>query len=860
MPVKRVLLIHHSHTDIGYTMDQPVVWELGRRFLDAALDLAGEGADDADDAFRWTVETTGPLLHWLRHASDRQIEQLKRLERVGRIEITGMLANLTPLVDTDQLIDTLQPIRLLRERYGFSVRHAMNCDVNGHNWPLVDVLLDAGIEAFSMAVNDHFFGGAPLDRPSIFRWQGPSGRKLPTLHGWHYMFGNWLGIPEDAERLQTTWPEIARRLEERQWPLDCIAIQLTDGRDNGTADPRLPAFVRRWNAEGNLPHLRLALPREWWGEVHAAGVELPVLRGDWTDFWNFGAISTAREQRVNRQSRSRLRAADAFAIAPFTRQEDGRALRRERDRIRESAWHSLHFWDEHTWGASNSIGAAESDDTVAQWYHKAHFAYRARSLSMLLQRDAVADLARWIARDARDAVVVFNPSAWPREAGGPVTDRLLTRRGLSEDFAATRHAVDRDGGSVQKWLPAVVVPGFGWRVVQTAELLDPGKVGASEIAVVENHRHRIAFDRQRGGIAAWYDKRLGRELVDATAPWPMAGFVHEEVADHDHDFPRYLLYRRQGSLLFSERGWGEQWRAHRSGAVLRSHRVWHTARGWHVEQRLGAPAVDDIRLEFSLPDRADYLEVRASWRMRPTVHPESTYLFFPFVLDAVTARFDAGGVAVRIDEDQLPQCCRDYFTVQRWVDLSDATGGMTIATPDNPLIQVGDFNFGRGARQANIRKPWLLGWVTNNYWHTNFRAHQGGAVQARYALMPYAGKFDEAAAHRLGEEFAQPMVLAPVWEPPQCAPALPRECALLKLPAPPVLVLHILPVETGALLRVFNASDQPQHARFGSGVLVPRQAQRCDLYGGPLGELTRSGDEWELELPPRGLAMVRLDL
>ena len=57
-----------------------------------------------------------------------------------------MFVNMTPLLDTDQLIESFQIIRKLRDDYGFDIRHAMNCDVNGQNWPLVDVLLDLGIE------------------------------------------------------------------------------------------------------------------------------------------------------------------------------------------------------------------------------------------------------------------------------------------------------------------------------------------------------------------------------------------------------------------------------------------------------------------------------------------------------------------------------------------------------------------------------------------------------------------------------------------------------------------------------------------------------------------------------------------
>jgi len=40
--IEEVHLIHHSHTDVGYTHDQPVVWELHQRFLERAIALCKE--------------------------------------------------------------------------------------------------------------------------------------------------------------------------------------------------------------------------------------------------------------------------------------------------------------------------------------------------------------------------------------------------------------------------------------------------------------------------------------------------------------------------------------------------------------------------------------------------------------------------------------------------------------------------------------------------------------------------------------------------------------------------------------------------------------------------------------------------
>src|SRR5581483_2022195 len=93
-------------------------------------------------------------------------------------------------------------------------------------------------------------------------------------------------------------------------------------------------FVRSWNARGGNPRLRIALPREWWAAVRAYADRLLHLRGDWTDFWNFGCASSAREQAINRANRSRLFSADAAqsAILNLGQARDAECYRQLRER------------------------------------------------------------------------------------------------------------------------------------------------------------------------------------------------------------------------------------------------------------------------------------------------------------------------------------------------------------------------------------------------------------------------------------------------------------------------------------------------------------------------------------------------
>jgi alpha-mannosidase len=200
------------------------------------------------------------------------------------------------------------------------------------------------------------------------------------------------------------------------------------------------------------------------------------------------------------------------------------------------------------------------------------------------------------------------------------------------------------------------------------------------------------------------------------------------------------------------------------------------------------------------------------------------------------------------------------------VDLSNGELGVTIAIPDNPMVQLGDFHFAHNQAECTLERAMLLGWVTNNYWETNFRAHQPGRVHARYRVMPYRGGFNELQAHRFGLEaaHAQPP-FQHLGEPEQDSPLLPEAGALLRLPehiAPesPILTMHVKPAERqpGVILRLFNASDQAQTAEIGSGLLRIIGAQWCDLLEIPQGSIDVKNGTVTLNVPPRRLTAVLL--
>ncbi len=885
MTIETIYFIHHSHTDIGYTHDQPILFDLEERFLSEAVRLADKYADsDTDGAFRWTVETTYVLKQWLDHAPQTEVDKFIALEKAGRIEVTGMLANLTPLFDTDEMIESTQLLRSLRDDYGFTIRHGMNCDVNGQNWPLVDVLLDAGIDAFSMAINTHF-GGYPFERPNAFWWQGPSGRKLLTWNGWPYDHGWRFGIGRDeAEFEKTWWPRIEERLAKIGYSLPILMIQSYHPfGDNGTAFEGFVEFIDKWNAAGKSPRIRLTTPSEWWTALREHGDVLPTYAGDWTDYWNFGCISSAREQSINRQSRARLRVADALAGALLAAGDDGDPWLTSRMlRYRDEAWHNVLFWDEHTWGADCSIQLPNSEDTASQWAHKSQFAYRGRSLSMMLQRDALAALARRVQRENEDDILLVNPLPWPRTLTALVPEWVTDQRGGREDTTAGRQFQDRilAGRSYQpvttdhgleytydrQIIEPQIVPAFGYTVVAKKDLLTYKlNDSVSEESVVETDRHRIVFDRERGGVISWIDKALDREWVDSEAGYAFGGFVHEEVADRTHEAPRKLLSLMDWDPAAVERRslWQSGWNARRrTPTAVLSHKVFTTPVGIEVVQVLEQPGVDGpVVTSVFLPNYADHIEFWAHWRMGLDTHPEATYLLFPFALPDATARYDLGGHAIEPGRRQLPGSCMDYFTVQNWVDFSNQDLGVIIATPDNPMVQLGDFHFAKHQSEFVLERPMLLGWVTNSYWETNFRPHQPGRVHARYRIQPHIGGFDEPAAHQFGLEAAYDAPLIQQMGEPSEAQTLPPTGSLLTLPEAPIQVLHVKPAadDNGVIVRLLNASDKERTAEIGSALFDITDAWTCNLFGQRTEQMNIDGGRVSFLISPRGIAVIALD-
>jgi len=422
--IRRVDLIHHSHTDVGYTDLPSVCRDMQVRFLHAALDACLN-----DPHFRWTAEVLLTVDDWWRAAVPARRRQLLEVIERGQMDIMALPFNQAPFLDAGQWQQALHwvPESLWRD---LRPQAAMQNDVNGFPRAGAMGLLDRGIRHLLMGINADS-GGPPFRRPSAFWWKMPDGRRMFVWLGDHYGTAHsffepraWIrGQPKGAETahrppragdfLRTDEASLRaahrhclerlRRLEAEGYEFDRLILYYTNQwrYDNDPPFPPLASFVAAWNRLGLEPALRLTTATQAVRDLEReVGDRILVKEGEWTDWWANGDASGPREVAASRFAKRYLSA----ALAPLWGELNAPAQERVEQMLKD-----LCLFDEHTWGANVSISRPDSLDALGQYAEKSLLAYRPMGQAeWLLGQRARTRLAR-----EPEGLYIVNPTSMP---------------------------------------------------------------------------------------------------------------------------------------------------------------------------------------------------------------------------------------------------------------------------------------------------------------------------------------------------------------------------------------------------------------------------------------------------------------
>ncbi len=750
LPVQQleVLLIQHTHTDIGYTRPQSEVLAEQMRYIDYALDFCDQTDGLPDDAkFRWTCESAWVTREYLRSRPQEQIARLKKRIAEGRIEVTGMFFNMAEVADENIMYDFLQPLKEF-DRARIPVTTAMQNDVNGIAWCMPDYFKHTGVKYLNMGINETR-SILPFDKPTAFWWEAPSGARLLAFRAEHYMTGNFFGIESAAPDFGARMMWYLADLQSKKYPLNKVAVQYSGYfTDNAPPSTVASALVRDWNKKYESPKLRLSVISEFFEYLEREhGTSLPVYRTAWLDWWTDGFASISRETAEVRKTQNLKQAGEGlFAMISAMGGELNPKLEEQSDHISENAL----FFDEHTVGADESISRPYSENTTRQWLQKGAYAWEALKKVTLLNEEALARFQPFLKKPAFPVVYILNSMGWDRSGTAEVfidyevfpIDRKakMIDQVTGEEVPVQLLHKRREGAY---WILEVKdIPAMGYKALRI-EVSDesPGaeqpsaatqtsgtaQTSASmsrptDAGILENKYYRVQIDKATGGITSLFDKELRQELADPQQPWKIGQPVRETLPARNKLEPSHTTVQ---AVTIGEKKEGPVWKSISLQSEMQGYR----------------PATKEIpggiRTEIRLYHNEKKIEFLYTASKEMLTDPEALYIAFPFQLPGSRIVFETIGGILSFGE-QLPGSSSDWNVAQNFVAVRSGEAQVIMVSNELPLWQFGGLNIGKFERYPKPGKPWLFSWVMNNYWFTNFRAFQEGDFSWSYQLTSVA--------------------------------------------------------------------------------------------------------------------------
>jgi hypothetical protein len=374
-----IYLVHHSHNDIGYSALQTEVEKIQNKNIHDALDLIDKTKDyPPDSRFRWNIESLWAVENFLGQCGETDRQRFIAAVKGGNIALSANYANiLTGLCTPEEMNWIVEYADSLRKWYGLPINTAMQTDIPGMSWSMVDAHAGNGVRYLSQGPNympdlpdggDRIGGTLREQGDKPYWWKGTTGRDSILVWTAGHGYSDWHAFKAGDIRARGT-RKIAAYLNElaaKHYPYDMVQWRYSIRGDNGPVDSSLSDFVRDWNAQYSSPRLIIANVNDMMAAFERKyGKQIPTWSGDFTPYWEDGAYSTAKEEGDVRVLSARLsNLIDAAKL-----------LKKPIDpHLLYPAQRSIVMWHEHTWGAWNSISDPDDPEVIAQWKYKKAFA------------------------------------------------------------------------------------------------------------------------------------------------------------------------------------------------------------------------------------------------------------------------------------------------------------------------------------------------------------------------------------------------------------------------------------------------------------------------------------------------------
>lgn len=800
MAIKTIAIVHHVHTDFGYT-DHPQQAKLEHvKYIDNAIDYVLASSHYPEGArFCWTQEQLYPLRQWWEGASEARKKKFFEAVKTGRLEITGTPFNVTAFMDRDEWDVAMHWIEdSLWD--ACDIRSAMQIDINGMHTGGMEAAYDRGVKNFWIGPN-FYLGVPPMPAPSAFWWKIAEGKKVfvwlnPAYNDGYQMFNeNWRQGPVpnysdlryrppeagdiwacDDESMQRAYEKCLKsvaRMEGRPedggddnfgftksklyggYDHEVLPVSLTSQWRLDNDPPFYPIvdFVKKWNERGWQPRLVLCTASQAMDMVKAEwGEDIPTYEGQWIDWWANGNASAPVEFAWCREAKRTLRAAESAVFGPLT--EDQKKTVRQ---VREN----LCMYDEHTFGSWQSVSAPYSFANRSQAAEKNIYVYRALDGAQCL----LADRARAVTAQEKNKIVIFDPADAPMTVmiELPVNCLRGDYRSIICDETGERWPLMFIDGisnfsrpsSAAEFSAENVARTFSDRCEKQAVRFGPVQIPAGGVLhltlseeVVEQLSLQVEQPQIETDANGW---PVYLQFAGQNAPVIDGIFGQIVSVQADGFSPRWNLIdmfeqddeaereRMRHKLLHEvEASYGRTNRRQEGGLICFEQELIHDSMRYAKRILTVDLLQKRIRLELRMDRHSNFA-------------PEVLFLRFHAVSGEEHPWLSNAGVPFRPELDQIPGSCMDFYAIDGTVRYPN---GWLLHCIDNALVTFGSTSV--MARKCTTQGPITDVYVRllDNTWNTNFAANPCGLMQFRF----------DAAAEVL-EEAAKAVVCSMETEP-----------------------------------------------------------------------------------------------
>jgi hypothetical protein len=758
------------------------------------------------DRYNLSITQEGSV--FLEMHPERREEFLRRIHE-GRISVGAFLNNnLWGFQSVESELRDLYPARRMEEQWGISIRTAEHIEEPAVPWGAESILSASGFKWLIIPYLDYDSNFSKLENPPFFVWKGADGSRLRVLmdkwssEKWNYVQGrDLLKNPELIEK------ELLPHYQQlgSAYPLHVILASGTHGDNGPKVDQFTPKFadgIIQYNARPE-PHAKLinaTLPQfvEAVDTVEDRQHFMPAISGDFGQSWDNWPVTLAdHAMRMRSGERAFLASEALLAVASRTSPSVAEAAR---ETHRSAEW-NLAMLADHAWNGANDANRLVNADLRQHWGEK------------LVELDGQLLQQGWSAAGltpGNSAVTLFNSLSMERAdlVSLAVPDGVTSVRGRASQI------VEEQGKRVLYFV-SPKMPGFSFSTVDLtsapASEPSPAKLRATPLEL-ESPFYRLQIDPQTGGIGSLVDKSTNTELR-------MAG---------QKTIGQSIFFDGQEHLLS-----GVHSEVVAQGPVLARLRVTGTVEGI---------AITSLVTVYADLDRVDF---DIAIHKPVTTQEQRLTQSFPVVREGAVERIETTGAVERPfpqpEGDLLPGAIAKQFAIQNFVDVSTASGGVTIAPLDAFVIRqdLGPITFEAVGNDQNYKEA-----THDQHGATDFRL--------RYSLRSHRSAYDGAEVFPWSRSVVTP-ILANLGIVPHATLSGPA----IRIDSSRAIATTLKKADgAGNLLRLWEVAGKTGPITI--SVAGYSRAIRTDLLERDLEPLPIQHHEIHLPLAANGFAAVRL--